>query len=229
MKHFFLLESKLSNKNLFFVPTGMGFRGAISHWQDIIGYVNPDLIVSFGFCGELFSSGTGDLFLSCRFIPLPSNQFFRPVEHPLRSEILNFCASHGINIATSISTPVFIPKRNVMKLIQNLFTEHEIARLAMSNVIVDMESAIIANLAARDKIPVLSFRVSTDTCAEEIPFDVEELLDEKGFVSARKSFYILCKSPLLAKSFLRFWKTSRQAAEKLTSVVIESITDLGLV
>ncbi|MCX7822784.1 MAG: hypothetical protein N2260_05000 [Syntrophobacterales bacterium] len=214
---FFKLE--LPDRVLFLTPTGMGVRALVSHWQELIKYVKPNVIISFGFCGELSSSPPGKLFLSSQFVPLLENNSFRAVEQPLTLEILEFSSMYGITLAMSISTPVFISKHHVLKLITPSPPSQKKKTIDTSSVIIDMESVILANLAVRDKIPILSLRASTDAYDEDIPFDVETLLDEGGFVSIRKALYMLKEDPWLISSFMHFWKVSSRAARNLANVL----------
>lgn len=201
----------------------MGIRGLIPNWQAIIEHTRPDVIISFGFCGEILNSTEKGIYLSNQFWPIPINHFFQPVNQSVTEEILEFCFGRKVNPAISVSTPVFISKSNLLKLIKNLLPEKEVEKIIPSSIVIDMESAIIANFALREGIPVLSFRISTDARDEEIPFDVEKLLDARGFISLRKVVFLLKTRPLLISSFLHFWKTSRSSAGKLAEVLVEFI------
>ncbi|MGC8718429.1 MAG: hypothetical protein ACP5TY_00280 [Thermodesulforhabdaceae bacterium] len=216
---FKLFQSCKATHTLYFIPTGMGIRKIAPYWQHIIKHVKPDLVISFGFCGEVIRPTRKKLFLSACFQPLPPNEFFKASEQPLSSSILEFCALNKVGIAATISTPVFLPKRHIPELIYNRLAPKEADKLTKYQLIMDMESSLIASLAVRTSVPFLSIRASTDSYDEEIPFDVEELLNRDGFVSVSKAVALLRRDQSLIKAFWRFWKSSRQASVRLATLL----------
>jgi len=215
-KHFHILASMQPSKAFFFYPTGMGVRHIISHWKAIIDLIKPDVIISFGFCGELFSSKSSGLFLGTHYYPFPQSSYFKPLEQTLSVEIIEFCIGSGITLAKVITTPVFLSKKDTFNLTQNSLPLFDTEQLKASNIIIDMESAIIANLAHQASIPFLSLRATTDAHDKEVPFDVERLLNEQGFVSPKKVISLLVRNPALLFHFLHFWRISLKASKNLS-------------
>ena len=288
-KHFYMLVSTQPGKAFFFYPTGMGIRHLILHWKTIIGQIKPDVIISFGFCGELFTSESRGLFLGTHYYPFPQSSYFKPLEQTLSPEISEFCSRSGIALAKIITTPIFLSKKDIFKLMHGMFEKspamsclasarhlslrsgrrlmrrplaiargdslfylscranarHPIRKpltsssnifehpqlmqdslspsymeqLKASNIIIDMESALIANLAHQASIPFLSLRATTDAHDKEVPFDVETLLNEEGFVSIKKVISLLVRNPALLFHFLHFWRASRKASENLSATL----------
>lgn len=222
-KPFRILIAKQPGKLLFFCPTGMGIRNIILHWENIINQTRPDLVISFGFCGELFSSDHRKVFLVTHCYPFPPNSYFKPIEQPVSEEVIEFCNQHQIALAKAITTPIFFPKKDLLKLLRTLITPRDMDHFKTYQTIVDMESALLANLAYRLSIPFLSLRATTDAHNEEIPFNVEELLNEQGFVSPKKAILMLSRNPGLLLDFLHFWHVSRSASTALASTLRELI------
>jgi hypothetical protein len=218
-KHFYMLVSTQPGKAFFFYPTGMGIRHLILHWKTIIGQIKPDVIISFGFCGELFTSESRGLFLGTHYYPFPQSSYFRPLEQTLSPEISEFCSRSGIALAKIITTPIFLSKKDIFKLMQDNLSPSYMEQLKASNIIIDMECALIANLAHQASIPFLSLRATTDAHDKEVPFDVETLLNEEGFVSIKKVISLLVRNPALLFHFLHFWRASRKASENLSATL----------
>jgi len=214
-----MLVSTQPGKAFFFYPTGMGIRHLILHWKTIIGQIKPDVIISFGFCGELFTSESRGLFLGTHYYPFPQSSYFKPLEQTLSPEISEFCSRSGIALAKIITTPIFLSKKDIFKLMQDNLSPSYMEQLKASNIIIDMESALIANLAHQASIPFLSLRATTDAHDKEVPFDVETLLNEEGFVSIKKVISLLVRNPALLFHFLHFWRASRKASENLSATL----------
>jgi hypothetical protein len=220
---FSLLRSEKPRCTIYFTPTGMGIRKVAPFWQHILQCVKPDLVISFGFCGEIIRSTGEKLFVSGYFQPLPPSNFFKASEQPLSSSLLQFCRSNKMDIAATLSTPVFFHKRHIPHIISNYLSPARADQLLQCRLIVDMESALIASLAVEASLPFLSIRASTDAHDEEIPFDVEALLDDEGFVSVRRATALLSLNPPLTISFLRFWKSSKEASRRLADILTKLI------
>ncbi len=204
--YFYSLESK--DKKIFLAPTGMGIRWIINHWQSILELIKPSVIVSFGFCGELRVSAKSGLFVGTCFTSFPESPYL--LEQPLPLHLQTFFAERKAHIAKIISVLSFIGKDKIPVPINQ-------------EIIVDMESFFLASLAYQKGIPFISIRATTDKAEEEIPFDVNKLLDTKGRVSIKRVALLVKEAPKHVFSFYKFWKKAEIASKKLTLLIRDLI------
>lgn len=202
------------------VVTGMGPNFWFKYGPPIINRLRPDLLISMGFCGELTAPvNRSGLYLPTLFTPPPSGSCVHlpalSLTPPLA--VLKALGPKGVTISKAISVPIYVPK----------------SRIGCSSavpLILDMESYFTALTASLFCLPFIPIRARTDGPEEEIPFDVNRLLDSSGFVSIRRVVFCLLERPQIAVSFLRYYrrsvKAARQLKDALTSVLSLPLREL---
>lgn len=197
------------------IATGMGPMSWLRYGVNILPIISPDLLISFGFCGEIHTlSNLSRLYAPVIFrIPplntaiksLPTLMAIPPI--PTRQVL----ADHKTLISEVISTPIYIPKYSLPAIPYIVPT------------VVDMESYFMALTASIYRIPFLCIRAATDGPNDAIPFDVNRLLDNRGFVSMRRVLSVVAESPGLLHSFVRYFLRSRTAAYSLKKLLLDII------
>ena len=84
---------------------------------------------------------------------------------------------------------------------------------------VEMESGVVMETCAREKIRAATVRVVLDTSEEDLPLDFNELMDAKQQLDYWKLARALLRSPRKGWSLIRLQKRSARAAEALAEVL----------
>jgi len=88
---------------------------------------------------------------------------------------------------------------------------------------VEMESKIIRSLCAERGIPSATVRVISDTADENLPLDFNSLLGKNNQIDYGKLARTLLQSPLKIWELLVFARRVRRAAQRLASVLSQTI------
>ncbi len=211
-KTFFVTE--LSTKTLYLLPTGMGLKNLWLTHAQTIPKIRPDVIVSFGFCGGLaFCSKLDNIYLPVSMKSFPRSDYFPPLISKLPTKILYRLKETTFTPVVSISTPMYLPKHRIEKNSLNLPS------------IVDMETYYLAFISYKLKIPFISIRAMTDKWNEEVPFDTNEIINTKGFVSIPKVLKTILKNPNIVPH-LNFYRHRAQKASNLLAKTLHQILKL---
>ncbi|WP_177193456.1 hypothetical protein [Thermodesulforhabdus norvegica] len=192
------------------VATGMGPNFWFRHGLRILNHLRPDLLISFGFCGELTASHSDSgLYIPTIFRP-PGYHSSSPLpvlSLTLPSSVIKTLAAYGGTVCQAISVPVYVPKKFI-------------ATKDTAPSILDMESYFTALVASLFGLPFICLRAKTDGPDDEIPFEVNRLIDSSGFVSIRRVLSYAFGDPGVIVSFFRYFRRSAKAAAVLKEAVL---------
>jgi adenosylhomocysteine nucleosidase len=86
--------------------------------------------------------------------------------------------------------------------------------------VLEMETAAVTLVAAREKRPVMALRAITDEAEEELGFAIGELTDRDMNVRLGKVLLTVAKKPWIVPQLLRLARNSRLAGENLALAIL---------
>jgi adenosylhomocysteine nucleosidase len=197
--------------------SGMGPAAARRAAETLISRCRPELFVSMGFGGALvpglaggdvvlgetfwhYNPDTGKLTAGARPpAPLPLTQLHQALK-----------AAGLTTVSASLVTTIrIIHKRDQGEPLT-----------ALPQPVLDLETGVLAELAAAHKLPFLSLRAITDTAGEEIPEFLRNAGDPDAAVGARAAIRWLAKDFRRIQDLLRLWSSSRRAAQALSEALM---------
>lgn len=160
----------------------------------------PDLCVSSGLAGGLRSD------LHCGDIVAGR-------EVALRTAGDTFCSSPNL-LAVAKEAGARVDLRQITET--HIVAEAS-AKAALSNFgdFVDMEGYYILQIVSGTRIPAISLRAISDTVSQDLPPDLNQIVDREGHVQAIPLMKLVMKRPARIASLLSFGARSRDAAVKL--------------
>jgi adenosylhomocysteine nucleosidase len=84
---------------------------------------------------------------------------------------------------------------------------------------VDMESAVVAEEAARAGVPMLALRVITDGADESLPLDFDLCFDSDGKFHRTRLIWLLARRPTALGGLLRLGRNSARAGQTLVDLL----------
>ncbi|NLI81898.1 MAG: hypothetical protein GX443_09460 [Deltaproteobacteria bacterium] len=208
------------DRELLLVETGMGKEMVESAMNWVFWSWPFDFLVSFGFAGGLHPSmSVGDSFLCRDFYRFDTKTMRCDELHyvaDIPAELLDWCKSAAVECCRTITTLRHEPK--------NVFSD----ALKSIPTAVDMESYYAAAFAHAWKLPFCCFRSISDSCTQELGFQVQDLAGERGRIKIVEVLRTIGKNPRTVPSFFRSWMRSQQAGHSLGKVVSAFVTCRGL-
>jgi adenosylhomocysteine nucleosidase len=197
--------------------SGMGGAAARRAAETLINRCRPRLLISLGFGGALVPGlAVGDVVLGKTFWHYnPETRELRPGVQPptpralarLRQALKN--AGLAADNASLVTTTRIIHKRGQGEPLS-----------ALPNPVLDLETAILAEVAAAQDLPFFSLRAITDVAGEEIPEFLRDAGDAGVTVGVREAVRWLAGDFKRVKDLLRLWRSSRDAARALAEALV---------
>ena len=196
------------------VESGMGFDNAARAAKSVIRDLQPDLLISAGFCGGIAPElRVGDLVVARRLVIIAENGLEElPGETPAAA--LNFTAQQTVSGArvfsgTFASTPAIISKAKLAEVLADRYPCP----------VVEMESAAIALIAAENGIPLIALRSVSDPAHEELGFSLDEFCDSSLRIRPGRVLLTILRKPRIIPQLIRLAGNSRTAARSLTATL----------
>lgn len=175
--------------------------------SSLLNTTSPQLLISFGIAGAINKDlSIGDVVISLQTCLLEnkfpgdlkslaglSSMAWLAAEEILRQ--VNASLNHGTAITTHTT------QLDLGKLIQ------------LNNPILEMETSGIAQVAERSAIPLLSLRSISDGPLNPLPFDMENIYNEKDDLRLLKLFQMLIKQPQILNRVPSVIRNSHIAAK----------------
>jgi adenosylhomocysteine nucleosidase len=204
---------QLSGRNCLLVESGIGFKRAIDATRTLIAAADPQLIVSFGVAGAVKDDlKVGDVIAAGQTFLLDNgreNLFYNL--DPL-SEAAMFAAAHVLEhrCARLVSgTAVTTRMSNATRVLPE----------GMSNPVLDMETAGIAQVALEHGTAVLALRAVSDGPSEPLSFDLEAMTDEDFNLSILKAARMVILRPRLALASFRIIRNVKKASDNAAAAL----------
>ncbi len=196
--------------------SGMGAIAARRAGETLISRCRPELLISLGFGGALTPGLTaGDVVLGATFWRFnPENRELTagpllPAPQPL-ARLLQALEEAGLTTVAGsmVSTPRIIHKGSQSASLSGL-----------PHPVLDLETGVLAELAATHGLAFLSLRAITDTAAEEIPEFLRAAGDPGAAIGGREALAWLADDFRRVNDLLRLWGRSRRAAQALSKAL----------
>lgn len=207
------------------IESGMGPEKSAAATRTLIAAVHPELVVNFGFCGAVTPGlAVGDIVVAERIL-LNRDRLFseQPGLATAKSdEIAEFLAGILREETFRVSRGTFITAAQIK-------SKREMAALlpaGTTNPVLEMESAAVALVAAREKVPITALRAVSDGAEEELGFSIEEFADREMNIRLGKVILTVARKPWIMPQLLRLAKNSRRAGESLALAVTSVLEQL---
>lgn len=196
------------------LESGIGFDNASKATRALIKVMQPDILVSAGFCGGIgLNLVVGDVVLATRLL-IVSSGVVNEVPVELSAAGFNFVASqpvsdHRVFGGLFVSTPAIMSKGDIATLLPT----------GALNPVVEMESAAVALLAAENGIPLIGIRSVSDPADEELGFSLDELCDDRMRISIPRVLFTVMRKPRIIPQIVRLSRNSKIAQASLEKSV----------
>ena len=196
LERFRIYRFQLAGFSCILVKTGVGLKAAAEATRLLVASVAPRLLVSFGIAGSLHDDlRVGDVVFATGVWRLKEGklQEFRPL-WPLADEARRAASDFLRRRESSLFPGTIITTPGTQAV--TLGDEKPV------HPVLDMETAAVAEVAARAGIPLIALRSISDTPSEPLPFDLEALTGEDYRPRLGRIAAMILRDPgILARSF----------------------------
>lgn len=207
-----LYNACFANKAITVVEAGMGIAAATSAASSLIDAQKPRLLISAGFCGAVRAGcNIGDIVLCKQLWQQDVTELSR-------------CTLPD-GMADIESVQISLKKLGLPVKIGNFITTTTIASKAylgrqlpvdMSNPVLEMESAAVANVALKNGLLFLGIRTVSDDATEELLFSIDEI-SKNNRISIPKLMLVCLQKPAVIPQLAKLAKNSSIAGKNLTA------------
>ena len=209
-KGFVAHEGSLVGRRVVAMVSGPGRAAAERATEALIAGHRPKWVVSSGFAGALVKDlERGDLVLANQIMDSGGGRLsidFRLEETP------------GVHVGRLLTVDRIVRKADERR---RLADEHD----AMA---VDMETFAVAEVCRRVKIRFLSIRVISDALDDELPEDIEHLMQQKNLAGRAGAVTgAVFRRPSSLKDMWRLKETAVVGSDRLANFLAETLGQLG--
>ena len=207
-----IVEGELGGKLIVVVLTGMGRIRAQRGAEALLDGHRPRWLVSAGYAGALNPSlKRNEIVLADEVVNIEGRRFSIDVKVPETSR------AEGIHAGRLLTTDS----------VARTALEKQGLREKFSADVVDMETSAIAALAGERGVRFLSIRVVSDEAGVNLPPEILSIVGETGSVRLGAAVGSLLKRPGALKDLLRLREHAKQAADRLSSFLVETLATLN--
>jgi adenosylhomocysteine nucleosidase len=196
--------------------SGMGAAAARRAGVTLISRCRPQLLLSLGFAGALVPGlAAGDVILEADFWHYdPDSRELRPGSPPAPWSLAPLHEALGQAGLATARASLVTTSRIIRK------GKHRAALSGLPHPVVDLETGVLAELAAARDLPFLALRAITDAAAEEIPEFLRTAVNQEAALRARLVLAWLAQDLTRVQDLLRLWRRSRRAARSLSEALL---------
>ena len=197
------------------VESGVGFVNAARAAEMLVDVFRPNLLISTGFCGSIaLDLLVGDVVVADKIVIAHEGTLEEiPIRFsPIGKSFVARQVAEGKRVVGGmfVSTSTITSKRRLAAILP----DH------CSNPVVEMESGAISIIAVENNIPLLAIRAVSDAAAEELEFSLNEFCDsDMRRICLNKVLLTVLRKPLIIPQLVRLSRSSRMAAESITSTL----------
>lgn len=187
------------------IESGMGIENAGAAAELLVSEDYPDLLVSAGLGGGVNSSlVTGDTVLAGRVLQWRKGRLEEV-------DVVPFSITPDLTIrcGTFITGGDILNKKMVADLLGETYPFP----------LLEMESASIAGVAVKHRIPFLGIRAVSDPWNEELLFRIEEFCDTALRIKPLKVLATIMRRPKIVPQLIRLATGSKMAATRLAEAI----------
>jgi adenosylhomocysteine nucleosidase len=197
---------RLMNRNCVLVTSGMGVKHAREATHTLLAATRPHLLISFGIAGAANDDlQIGDVVVArntCLLENVLPGQFLSLAS---LSETAQHAASQALQPSGArLFSGTVITTRGAQGVLQG--------KEEITNPVLEMETAGIAQVAAENGIPLISIRSISDGPQSPIPFNLEAILDDKYDLHFGKLLMMVLCHPQIILQSRHMMQNSRKAA-----------------
>jgi adenosylhomocysteine nucleosidase len=194
--------------------SGMGAAAARRAGEILLKRCRPEFLVSLGFAGALTPGlAAGDVVLGEAFWHYDADtRQLRPGSEPASRHLTPLHQALGQAGLVAARASLVSTTRIIHK------GRHGPALSALPRPVLDLETAILAELAAAQALPFLSLRAITDVHTEEIPKFLRDAAGQEP--TTRLALAWLAEDLSRVSDLLRLWRRSRRAARSLSEALM---------
>ncbi len=222
---FTLYRFALGNRKVILIESGMGPERAATAAALLIDEATPAVLVNFGFAGAVTAGlRVGDLVVAERIL-LHRGRLFseqpglaRELAERVAEAVGNGDRERGCRTlrGTFITAAEILQKRVLADLLP----------AGTSHPVVEMESAAVARIAAREGVPLVALRAISDGAEEELGFSIDEFTDREMRIRAWKVLLTMAKKPWIIPQLVRLARNARLAGQNLALAVRDAVSTL---
>jgi adenosylhomocysteine nucleosidase len=176
------------------IITGMGRRNASTRFQEALGRLDPERVLTCGFAGAL-------------------NPAFK-IGDVLFDEDYDAGMGDALSASGAISAKFYCSTRVAVTAAEKA----ELWRTTGADA-VEMESAVIRTLCRERGIPSATVRVISDAASDDLPLDFNALMTSEQKISIPKLMARLATSPRSIPKLMQLQRNTRFAAQRLGEVL----------
>jgi adenosylhomocysteine nucleosidase len=196
--------------------SGMGAAAAHRAGKTLVNRCRPELLISLGFAGALAPGLTaGDVVVGGGFWHYdPDTRELKPGPKPAPGAWTHLHHALGHAGLKSASASLVTTPRIICK------AKHGPTLTGLPQPVVDLESGVLAELAAAHDLPFLSLRVITDAATDEIPEFLRHAINQQTSPGIRTALTWLAQDVTRVQDLVRLWQNSRRAARSLSEALM---------
>jgi adenosylhomocysteine nucleosidase len=223
---FNLFRFTVAGQRVCLIESGMGTAKGAAAAQALIDAVNPTVIVNFGFAGAVTPGpAVGDLVTAERLF------FQRDLslteEYGLDRDLTELTAT---TLAKECGGKPFQVYRGACITAGRIVAKAKLAGAlppGVVNPLLEMETAAVARVAARSKVPLIAVRAVSDGADEELGFSLEELTDAELNVRIARVLLTVVRKPRIIPQLLRLAKNAGRAGKNLADGLLPVLQALA--
>lgn len=225
-----LYRFSLAAGEVYLIESGLGPAKAEFAVQMLLTVASPAVIINFGFAGAITAGlAVGDLIVANRIFSCRGNSLSEQfnLDYDLADRLAlvlaKGCAAEPFQVyrGTCITSGVIEAKGLLAEVLPE----------GLTNPVLDMETAAIAQAAARAGIPIISLRGISDDAEENLGFSMEEFTDRELNIRIGRILLTVLRKPWIIPQLVRLAGNSRRAGRNLAlgiKIVLRSLVEGGL-
>jgi adenosylhomocysteine nucleosidase len=206
-------QFRIVDRDCFLITSGVGRRRAMNATSSLLDAISPQILISFGIAGAI----TDDLSIGDVVIPqqtcLLENEYLGELRTLAGLSTKGWFAAEEIlrQAGASLSLGTAITTRTTQLDLEKVNQLH--------NPILEMETSGIAQVAEKSAIPLLSLRSISDGPLQPLPFNLENIYNEKDDLRLMKLIQMILKHPQILTKVVYMIRNSRIAANNAARTV----------
>ena len=207
----------ISGQSCVLITSGMGVRRARQAAQVLVQEYDPHMLISFGIAGAV----EADLDIGDVVLP----QAFCKLEHGIPGELTALAPWPALALEAA--------NQELTRLKQHIYLGTAVttngsngsqAQLeGLAHPVLEMETAGIAEIAAKSGIPLLSLRAISDGPRAPLPLDLAEVMDEDANLKMGKMLISIIRNPSIILKSRQMMRNTTLAAKHAALALVAAI------
>lgn len=221
---FTMYRFRAGSRDACLVESGLGPEKAARATATLIATAAPDLVINFGLGGAATPGlRVGDVIIAQRILFARERLFSE--QQGLSPQL----AATALDLLQRNPATPFLICRGTCVTSGAILAKREAARLlpaGVVNPVLEMETAAVAKIAAREGVPLLAVRAISDDASEELEFNITDFTDKNMNIKVHRVFWSLTCRPWLVPQLMRLARNSKRAGGNLARVVESLLAEL---